>query len=189
MQYKKEAVRIKLIEAGRKEYLEHGYRAGNISRIAQNAGVPVGNLYRYFDGKAGLLDAIVGPAYNEIPKIIEHMAKITSTVKMDELIGLISRTLVNIYKTYGEDLLILADKCESTKYDDFTAKLSSLACDIFLKYLYTQPTENDKIFVAILGKTFIHSFFDVFRLKDADLMEEMIRRLLVFDFDKIDSRI
>ena len=59
MQYKKEAVRERILEAARTEYLERGFRGGNISAIAERAGVPVGNLYRYFDGKNGVLDAIV----------------------------------------------------------------------------------------------------------------------------------
>lgn len=63
MQYKKKEVSERILQAGRDEYAEKGFRAGNISVIAANSGVPVGNLYRYFDGKMGLLTAIVRPAY------------------------------------------------------------------------------------------------------------------------------
>ena len=63
MQYKKDTVRDNILDAARKEFLAHGFRGGNISVITKDAGVPVGNLYRYFEGKSGVLDAIVKPAY------------------------------------------------------------------------------------------------------------------------------
>ena len=73
MQYKKESVREKILEAARKEYRRKGFRGGNISTIAENAGVPVGNLYRYFQGKTGVLDAIVKPAYDALPKLMAEL--------------------------------------------------------------------------------------------------------------------
>ncbi len=190
MQYKKEAVRLRLLEEGKKEFLTFGYRAGNISHIAKNAGVPVGNLYRYYDGKSGLLDAIVLPAYNEIPHILEHLSLATPALSMPELIELITKTLINLYKTYGEALLILADKCEDTHYADFTDKLSSLALDILLKHLFTHNKEGDRDLVKILSKSLVNSFLDVFRLDCSDSeMSDMIKRLLVFNFYKINERI
>ena len=46
MQYKKKDINDRILEAGRDEYFAKGFRAGNISAIAANSGVPVGNLYR-----------------------------------------------------------------------------------------------------------------------------------------------
>ena len=45
MQYKKKEISERILQAGRKEYVEKGYRGGNISTIAEQAGVPVGNLW------------------------------------------------------------------------------------------------------------------------------------------------
>ena len=76
VQYKKEAVREKILDAARKEYLARGFRGGNIGTIAENAGVPIGNLYRYFEGKTGVLDAIVKPAYDALPKLMAELEQV-----------------------------------------------------------------------------------------------------------------
>ena len=57
MQVKKKAIENRIFEAGKREFLEKGYQRSSVSRISESAGVPVGNFYRYFDGKKGLLKA------------------------------------------------------------------------------------------------------------------------------------
>lgn len=48
-----------LLEAGKREFLEHGFRGASMRGIAAAAGVTTGALYRYYTDKEALLDALV----------------------------------------------------------------------------------------------------------------------------------
>ena len=190
MQYKKEAVRSRILEEGCREYLAEGYRSGNISRIAHNAGVPVGNLYRYFDGKAGLLEAIVKPAYDDIPHILEHLAASARNIESQmQLFEMVTSSMMAIYKTYGSAILILVDKCAGTSYEDFTDKLTALIGMVMADYLFKAGGRDDP-FTVVVTKAFLNAVFDVFRLNaPAPAMAALIKRLLIFYFYDIAKRI
>lgn len=191
MQYKKKEVSERILQAGRDEYAEKGFRAGNISVIAANSGVPVGNLYRYFDGKMGLLTAIVRPAYTQIPKIINELAKYDAgDVTVEQMALLLTQKLLEVFDKYGRDILILADKCASTRYEDFLDKLIVQCDELILKKLFTDPNESDLFFSGIISRSFINSVFDILRKNlSREEMEKMLRRLLIFYFAGIKDRL
>ncbi|MBO5774148.1 MAG: helix-turn-helix transcriptional regulator, partial [Clostridia bacterium] len=62
MQYQKEDVRKRIVNAAKTEFLRVGYSRASMLQISTCAKVPIGNLYRYFSSKASLFDAIVGTA-------------------------------------------------------------------------------------------------------------------------------
>lgn len=191
MQYKKKEISERILQAGRAEYAEKGYRAGNISVIAANSGVPVGNLYRYYDGKMGLLNAIVRPAYTQIPKIINELAKYDGgDVTIEQMALMLTQKLLEVFDKYGQDILILVDKCASTRYEDFFEKLIGQCNDLIVKKLFPSPDESDLMMSQIISKSFMNAIFDILRnaLSRED-MEVMINRLLIFYFADIKSRI
>ncbi len=189
MQYKKKEINEKILAAGRKEYFEKGYRGGNISVIAANAGVPVGNLYRYYDGKMGLLTAIVKPAYTQVPKIIDELFS-TSDRDAKNSARLLTGKLSELFEKYGEDILILVDKCASTRYEDFFDKLIDKCDAQLLKNFFENPSESDLLFCHTVVRSFITSVFDVLR-KDMSKEEKeaLLERLLLFYFADIEQRI
>lgn len=53
--------RARLVVVARGLFAEHGYRGATIRAVAQAAGVDPALVYHYFDGKQGLLDAVLTP--------------------------------------------------------------------------------------------------------------------------------
>ena len=47
-----------IVEAAAQVFERHGYAAGTTNRIAERAGVSIGTLYQYFDGKDAVLAAV-----------------------------------------------------------------------------------------------------------------------------------
>ena len=56
----KEGTRAKIMDAALSAFAEDGWEASSMAGIAARAGISVGNLYRYYAGKAELLDAAIG---------------------------------------------------------------------------------------------------------------------------------
>lgn len=190
LQYKKKDVNDRILDAGRDEYYAKGFRAGNISAIALNSGVPVGNLYRYFDGKGGLLDAIVKPAYNEIPKLVENLAAFDTNPDLDEYLPKLVKELLDAFDKYGKEIIILCDKCATTRYEDFSEKLIGSVTKVVLRKISESPTESDELMSELISTAFINSLLDLLRKGlDRTAMEHTIEKLLVFYFRDFNDRI
>ncbi len=192
MQYKKEAVREKILEAARKEYLARGFRGGNISTIAEQAGVPVGNLYRYFDGKTGVLDAIVRPAYEALPRLVSELQKteVLDSYNLQETMPVLSGRLLDFFAAFGDDMLILMDCCQGTKYEDFSKDLIAQITGVIRRKLYDgTPTQEEEMIASTIGKAFCGSLFDILRQGfDREQMQQVTERLIKFYFYEVDKR-
>ncbi len=190
MQYKKKFINDRILESGRTEYLEKGFRVGNISTIATNAGVPVGNLYRYFDGKSGLLDAIVKPAYTELPKMIGKLSDMFDPAlgATETFITELTKQLMQIFDEFGREIVILADKCATTRYEDFAEIIINQVSVLVEGRLYPEGTPEDKFMADLISKAFINSLFDILRMNDPAITEQAILRVLKFFFFEAEKR-
>ena len=61
-----EGVYESVLACAKKEFLEKGYKDASLRVIAQAAGTSTGSIYTRFKDKAGLFDAIVGPAADQL---------------------------------------------------------------------------------------------------------------------------
>ena len=52
----------RIIEAAKQEFLKYGYNDASLRRIASNAGIQVGGLYKHFASKEALFESLVTPA-------------------------------------------------------------------------------------------------------------------------------
>ena len=56
---KSEEKRQQILEAARDLFLEHGYEVTSVDSIASRAGVSKATVYSHFDGKTGLVEAVI----------------------------------------------------------------------------------------------------------------------------------
>lgn len=69
----KESQRLRILEAARRELLDYGYRDASMRRIAAEAGMTAGNLYRYFENKDQLIRVITQPALAELDQVVRRL--------------------------------------------------------------------------------------------------------------------
>ncbi|MFS8046093.1 TetR/AcrR family transcriptional regulator [Rhizobium sp. BR 314] len=55
----KDDVRYRIVEAGAAVFAEKGFVAARLADAAERAGISTGNIYKYFDDKESLFNAIV----------------------------------------------------------------------------------------------------------------------------------
>lgn len=149
----KDDIRNKLIVETKKELYLKGYKDASLRNIASNAGITVGNIYRYYKNKEELCNSIVSESYFKIKNSLNNFnindVSIDTHVfgiKMDESELLIQ--FDNLYKTiievYEEDRVILQILL-NTKLKD---ELVNLYKKTFTK-LIEQNTNNFKFNIDI----------------------------------------
>ena len=62
-QYLKEEVRERIIDSALDRFADDGYAGATMAAIARAAGISAGNIYRYFDSKEALLDAVLPASF------------------------------------------------------------------------------------------------------------------------------
>lgn len=74
-QRRKEARPAEIIEAGMREFAEHGFARTKLDDVAKRAGIAKGTIYRYFESKEALFEAALkshaGPLFDDIERVIE----------------------------------------------------------------------------------------------------------------------
>lgn len=66
MQYAKDAIRQRVLEIAKAEFLENGFEHASIRTIAAKAQTAKSNLYNYFPDKNALFCAVLAPALDQI---------------------------------------------------------------------------------------------------------------------------
>lgn len=60
----------RIIAAGRRVLVQHGYDAFSTNRVAETAGVSPGSLYQYFPDKAAILEIVVDRYWEEVAESV-----------------------------------------------------------------------------------------------------------------------
>lgn len=72
----KEEVRNRIIEAATIEFFNSGFNNATVRNIAKLAKITPGNVYRYFESKDAIYEAVVLEGYNKLNSIIKKQTKI-----------------------------------------------------------------------------------------------------------------
>lgn len=167
MQYLKESVRENIIKSALNEFSQNGYKGASMRRIAANADVVSGNIYRYFQNKEDLFDSAVGHVYAEIKKLISEVqeeildkkAEYTENYSIDILKKISDRASM-ISSEYGTEFYILLNKSEGTKYSVCKEEVKKIVFGTLQK-LYTIEIQKrgrkleDSFMLFVLASSFV----------------------------------
>ncbi|MDF2987088.1 MAG: Transcriptional regulator, AcrR-family [Eubacterium sp.] len=102
-----EEKRKAVLDSAVQEFSEYGFTSANINRIAENAGVSVGSIYKYFDNKEDMFLTIVHFAVDTLKTVLNEIIQSDETFegRIEKIIKAIqsySRTNVYLTKLYNE---------------------------------------------------------------------------------------
>lgn len=106
--------REKLLGAARAVFGRRGYIDATITEIAQEAGLSVGGLYRYFDSKQALFVAVIAELDDELFRAITG----ATTSFADDPRAVMLEANTAFVRRYVEDADLMAAFVESTAVDD-----------------------------------------------------------------------
>lgn len=111
-------VRERILEAGRREFLAHGFQGANMRSIAREAGCALSNLYNYYENKDALFCAIATPCLEHFFENIDEARKRMPT-HGDLLLSYEGRrehfmAAIEFVEAHKEDLVLLVLKSEGS---------------------------------------------------------------------------
>ncbi|MBQ8177760.1 MAG: TetR/AcrR family transcriptional regulator [Clostridia bacterium] len=195
MQYQKEDVRNRIVDAAKTEFLRVGYFRASMLQISNRAHVPIGNLYRYFASKASLYDAIVGTAKERIIECIENGKGIS--IEADNLGGNSTKIIVNkasdgfldLSKNYHKEIILLTQKSGGSAYDGFINEVIGRIRELLKDRLGNLCNDSNEFLFDIVADNVTRGAFRILTECPIEQQHDEIVKLLVFYFNHLEDRL
>lgn len=186
MQYLKTDVRNRILESAEEEFRQNGYLNASIRTIAENAGISLGNVYRYFSNKEALFSAVLQPIVDEIGKSIY-----SKFFSFGDAQSLADEVVDYLYLNQNKMIIIL----QANKYyvNQFKTLLTEVCSKVLEKIFCWYPNLMSKIknpyFATAVAGGFLHALnFAVTSDMDVETQKRNVKELIAFFFEKIDLR-
>lgn len=165
MQVLKDEVREAILRAALKEFTENSYEDASMRHIAKSAEMTVGNIYRYFDSKDALFNALMEPVWKNVTKAVFSPYHQSGDPNM---ITEIIAAIMDIYRKYSRELYILLYNSKGSQYGDVREGLiriiSKRINDEMTPLLAKEGREIDDPFLFdIIAHAIVDSIFLVIR--------------------------
>lgn len=126
------SVRERLLEVGKREFLERGYEKASLRRICAGAGVTTGALYFWFQNKEDLFVQIVSGTVHQLESLSVELIR---QELEDASVGVDNEKLLLDFLWRNRDvILILMDKATGTRYEGFMENISRNMEDVFIRF-------------------------------------------------------
>jgi len=193
MQYLKEEIKNKIMSAALEEFSRKGFTGSSMRNIAENAGVAIGNVYRYFPGKDELFNEIMHPVYEKIMYELENLKNQGTSYTVFVLESIVNN-IMQLLKDYKIQIMILVDNCKGTRYahtkEDIILFAENAIRDNLLPLLNKKGIEvKDNFIFYVMASTFIEGFIIILRkYDDEQQVQRLIRQLMILFFNNINER-
>jgi AcrR family transcriptional regulator len=188
MQVLKESVRNAIVEGAITEFFQYGFQKANMRRIADNANITVGNIYRYYKNKEELFNEILLPAERAIDDLESFDRKLHVTrIDSEEDVNQLVQYVINVLKPYTREVFIMIYNSEGTHYQKVKAQLEKLVVDKINSFY---PRQFDRYLLTVLAQSFVQAVFHVFKenVNNIRKIQEYISQLVVYFFRDMDKR-
>jgi AcrR family transcriptional regulator len=182
MQYLKDEVNQRILEAALTEFAAAGYQDTSMRQIARKAKVALGNIYRYYGNKQELFQFLVGPVYDKVFFSIQEIGRIdlkeagayrfNLRAKAENYFGIneVVQKLLEICQAHNQELLILLEKSKGAqaKYEntkrDVIHLLKEILENTMLPILAAEGiVPGNRYITDILASAFIEGFCVILR--------------------------
>ena len=171
-----EGVYEAVLACAKKEFLEKGYKDASLRVIAQAAGTSTGSIYTRFMDKAGLFDAIVGPAadqlkdmFVEIQENFHSLDDSTQEAEMGEYTSRHQMEMLEYIYDHFDEFRLLLDCSDGTRFSGFVDELVDIEVEYTYKYMEVINCESVKSgvvtedFIHIIVTAYFNGMFEVVR--------------------------
>ncbi|WP_027399181.1 TetR/AcrR family transcriptional regulator [Anaerovorax odorimutans] len=177
----KEDIKEKIILSAKEEFYKRDYNSAKLRDIAKNADISLGLIYSYFKNKEELFNAILSPVFLKM-KILLNKSREENDISFNDFIDEELKMLLYLLKNYREELVILIDKSNGTKYEKAKEEIINMTQNHIKKQLEGKKEkridEMDDLFYHILASNFMEGIFEIARHYKNDDWSVKIMNLL-----------
>lgn len=141
----------KILDSALQLFSEVGYAATSTSKVAKNAGVSEGLIFRHFENKEGLLNAILTKGKDKVSEMFASLEQLNDSKE-------VIRQVINLPFDIAEDQkdfwkLVYALKWQANVYDDsMSAPIRQVLVPAFEGLAYSNPmAEAELVLIFIDG--------------------------------------
>lgn len=167
--------RERFLEAGRKEFLEKGFKEVSLRQICKDLGLTLGAFYGYFKSKEDLFETIVSKPANELleyyissHKEFSELDPKSQKEQMNDEAGDGLRTMLDfMYQNYDEFKLVFC-RSAGTKYDNYLEEFIEVEMEATKQFLEIMKQNNyfevdiDKQLNHILSSMLFQGIIEIF---------------------------
>ena len=167
MEKTENAVRSRLLEAGKEEFRDRGFLKASLRAICKKADVTTGALYFFFESKAALFEEIVKETVEKLKELTGDFSNREKQLQPEEY----DRILMEFIWENRDIARILMDGAEGTRYDNFRED-TCIRMEQFLRENLQKKCgkEVDSDLVHILAETKLQGYSELLR---GDYSKEM----------------
>ncbi|MDD4843260.1 MAG: TetR/AcrR family transcriptional regulator [Anaerotignum sp.] len=164
----------RIMEEGKKEFLEKGFKDASLRNIVKQAGVTTGAFYGYFPDKKALFEALVLPAVDGLKNMFlgvqQRFDQLPEAEKKDTVMEY-SKDEINHFTAYiydhFDEFKLLISCAEGTAFSDFIHDIVEIEVEYTLRFI--ESTGNDAMacdrvtpeLLHIISSAFFAAVFEV----------------------------
>ena len=141
----------RILDTALRLFAEQGYTATSTSKVAKEAGVSEGLIFRHFENKEGLLQAILSQGQEKVNTLFQELSTISDPKEIIKRIIELPFNIEDEHKAYWK--LIYSLKWQAEVYDDtMSTPIKNVLIPAFEALNYTNPkAEAESILILIDG--------------------------------------
>lgn len=159
VQVLKESVKTQILCAAEKLFSSLSYKQATMGKIAKEAGIATGNIYKYFPNKDALFYEIITPSFVEDFSVLtaQRVDALNQPLRLPELDSIIDKEAGKLLDFWIENRLkvvILLSSSEGSKYESFYQDyIQSMFEQSIMQLPVLQPNIEDDLFFKFTFKT------------------------------------
>lgn len=194
MQILKDEVRKNICETALKEFSAKGFQKASMRSIAGNAGITVGNLYRYFRDKEDLFCSVISPAHGRLMNLVNECIELIKHESDAGFIEFISEKILDICKEHKTELLVLFEGSTGTRYESAREDMITVV-ENFLRGIYDVKENKKRIAVEepyllhVIATGFVEGMIMIARhFENAERLRDAASQFISFYFKNVFKR-
>ncbi|MCE1254013.1 MAG: TetR/AcrR family transcriptional regulator [Anaerolineae bacterium] len=187
MQILKPEIRQSILENAENMFFMQGFLGASTRELAQKVGISYSNLYRYFDNKNDLFEAVVDSYYThfliKLNRFLEHEEQNQNGGHSRALV----ETFINLIQLDRQKFIILLEGSRGTRYEQLRLEMVER---IEERIQFSLPKNHlvDKTVTHILAAHFLDGIIEIARsVSDAGLQRTRLETLVVYHLAGVEA--
>ena len=187
MQILKPEIRQSILENAENMFFVHGFQGTSTRELARKVGISYSNLYRYFDNKNDLFEAVIETYYNHfldsLSRFLEHDEQAEAAGHAPHLV----EAFIYLIELDRQKFIILLEGSRGTRYERIRQEMVERIQER-IQLSLPDKSRIDVRTVEIIAAHFLNGIIKISRSTDeSDLLRIRLQSLVVYHLAGVEA--